>query len=208
MAKFHSFLCLSNISQSKYVISSLSIPLLIHIWVSYNLTIVNNVAMNISSVQFHSVAQSCPNFCDPMDAACPASLSVTNSCSYSNSCPLNQWCHPTISSSVIPFSSCLQSFPASGLFPMSWLFTSGHQSIGASASVLPINWFLLGMPSFISLQSRDSQESSQAPQLESINSSVLSLLDGPSHRVTIYSLDILDVLLSQFWTSPLFHVWF
>ena len=59
----------------------------------------------------------------------------------SNSCPLSQWCHPTISSSVIPFSSCLQSFPASGSFPMSQFFTSGVQSIGASASasVLPIN---------------------------------------------------------------------
>ena len=53
---------------------------------------------------------------------------------YSNSCPLSQWCHPTISSSVVPFSSCLQSFPASGSFPVSWLFTSGGQSIGASAS--------------------------------------------------------------------------
>ena len=66
----------------------------------------------------------------------------------SKSCPLSQWCHPTISSSVIPFSSCLQSFPASGSFPiMSRLFASGDQSIGASASVLPINiqdWFPLG----------------------------------------------------------------
>ena len=65
---------------------------------------------------------------------------------YSNSCPLSQWCHPTISSSVIPFSSCLQSFPASGSFPKSQFFTSGDQSIGvsASASVLPMNiqdWF-------------------------------------------------------------------
>ena len=60
---------------------------------------------------------------------------------YSNSCPLNQWCHPTISSSVIPFSSCLQSFPASGSFPMSQFFASGGQSIGSSvsASVIPMN---------------------------------------------------------------------
>ena len=60
---------------------------------------------------------------------------------YSNSCPLSQWCHPTISSSVIPFSSCLQSFPASGSFPMSQLFASDGQRIGASAlaSVLPMN---------------------------------------------------------------------
>ena len=76
---------------------------------------------------------------------------------YSNSCPLSQWCHPTISSSVIPFSSCLQSFPASGSFPMSQFFTSGGQSIGASASasVLPMNiqdWFLLGLTGFDLLQ--------------------------------------------------------
>ena len=60
---------------------------------------------------------------------------------YPNPCPLSQWCHPTISSSVVPFSSCPQSFPASGSFPMSQLFTSGGQSIGASASalVLPMN---------------------------------------------------------------------
>ena len=56
-----------------------------------------------------------------------------------DSCPLSQWCHPTILSSVAPFSSCLQSFPTSGYFPMSRLFASGDQSIGASASVLPMN---------------------------------------------------------------------
>ena len=69
---------------------------------------------------------------------------------FSNSCPLNQWCHPTISSSVARFSSCPHSFPASGSFPTSWLLTSGGQSIGASssASVLPMNiqgWFPLGL---------------------------------------------------------------
>ena len=61
-------------------------------------------------------------------------------------CPLSRWCYPTISSSVAPFSSCPQSFPESRSFPMSWLFTSGDQSIGASASVFPINiqgWFPL-----------------------------------------------------------------
>ena len=78
---------------------------------------------------------------------------------YSNSCPSRQWCHPTISSSVVPFSSCLQSFPASGSFQISQFFTSGGQSIGASASasVLPMNihdWFPLGWASWISLQSK------------------------------------------------------
>ena len=75
----------------------------------------------------------------------------------SNSCPLSQWCHPTVSSSVAPCSSCLQSFPASEIFPMSWLFTSGGQNIGASASaaVLLMNnqsWFPLGLINLISLQ--------------------------------------------------------
>ena len=77
----------------------------------------------------------------------------------SNSCPLSRWCHPTISSSVIPFSSCLQSFAASGPFPVSWLFTSDDQGIGASASasVLPVNiqgWFPLGLTGLISLLSK------------------------------------------------------
>ena len=101
---------------------------------------------------------------------------------YSNSCPSSRSCHPTILSSVIPFSSRLQSFPASGSFPRSQLFTSGGQSIGASAlaSVLPmkyselisfrIDWFdFLAVP-------RDPQESSPTPQFKSINSSALSFL--------------------------------
>ena len=76
----------------------------------------------------------------------------------SNSCPLSRWCHPTISSSAVPFSSCLLSFPASGSFPMSRFFASGGQSIGASASapVLPMSiqgWFPLGWTGLISLQS-------------------------------------------------------
>ena len=78
---------------------------------------------------------------------------------YSNSCPLSRWCHPTISSSVIPYSSCLQSFLASGSFPRSQFFASGGQSIGASAStsVLPMNiqdWFPLGLAGLISLLSK------------------------------------------------------
>ena len=76
-----------------------------------------------------------------------------------NPCPLSRWCHPTISSSVVPFSSCPQSFPASGSFPMSQLFISGGQSIGVSAStsVLPVNtqdWFPSGWTGWISLQSK------------------------------------------------------
>ena len=78
---------------------------------------------------------------------------------YSHSCPLSQWCHPTISSSVVPFCSCLQSFPASGSFPMSWLFASGGQSIrvSTSAKVLPVNiqgWFPLWLSGLITWFSR------------------------------------------------------
>ena len=78
---------------------------------------------------------------------------------YSNSCPLSRWCHQTMSSSFVPFSSCLQSFQISGSFPMSHFFTLVGQSLGASASasVLPMNiqdWFTLGWTGWISLQSK------------------------------------------------------
>ena len=106
-----------------------------------------------------SVAQSCPTLwphgLQRTRLPCP-SLSPR---AYSNSCPLSQWCHATISSSVVPFPSCLQSFPASGYFPMIQVFTSGGQSIGASASasVLPMNIqsrFPLGLAGLISLLSK------------------------------------------------------
>ena len=95
------------------------------------------------TVQFSSVAQSCPTLCDPGV--------------HPNPRPLTRWCHPTISSSVVPFSSCPQSFPASGSFPVSQLFASGGQSIGVSAStsVLPMNsqdWPPLGWTVWTSLQ--------------------------------------------------------
>ena len=111
-----------------------------------------------NSVQFSSVAQSCPTLSDPMNHSmprppCPSSTPRV----YTNTCPLSRWCHPAISSSVVPFFSCPQSLPASGSFPVSQLFTSGGQSIGvsASASVLPRNikdWFPLGLTGLISLQ--------------------------------------------------------
>ena len=95
-------------------------------------------------------------FATPRTATLQASPSP-RACS--NSCPLSRWCHPTISCSLVPFSSCLQSFPASESFLMSQLFTSSSQSIGASASgpVLPMNiqdWFPLGLTHLISLQSK------------------------------------------------------
>ena len=99
----------------------------------------------------------------------------------SNSCPLSQWFHPTISSSVARF--CPQSFPAPGPFPMSQLFVSGGQSIIASASVLPVNiqdWFPSGLTGLIFLQSKGFLNFSPAPECESISSLALSLLYGPT----------------------------
>ena len=102
----------------------------------------------------------------------------------SSSYPLSRWCHPTISSSVVPFSSCLQSFPASGSFPMSRLFASGGQNIRAlvSASVLSVFRidFLQDWLVWSPCSPRDSQESSPTPQFKSINSSALNLLYRPS----------------------------
>ena len=100
---------------------------------------------------------------------------------YSHSCPSSQWCHPTISSSLIPFCSCLQSFPALGSFPTSQLLASGGQSIGvsASASVLPMNiqdWSPIQWTGWSPCSPMDSQESSPTPQFKSINASVLSFL--------------------------------
>ena len=121
----------------------------------------------------------------PWTEVCQASLSFPISRVYTNSCPLSQWCHPNTSSSVTLFSSCLQSFPASGSFPASWLFTSGSQGIGASASApaLPVkiqSWFPLELTGVIPCSPRDTQESSPAPQFKSINSLALSLLYGPT----------------------------
>ena len=108
--------------------------------------------------EINSVTQSCSSLCDPIwlqHARLPCPSLTTRVCS--NSCLSSRWCHPTISSSVIPFSSCLQSYPASGPFPMSQFFVSGGQSIGASASALPMNiqgWFPLRLTSLISLLSK------------------------------------------------------
>ena len=118
--------------------------------------ILSHATHSVSSVQSLSHVWF---FGTPWIAALQASLSITNSRSLLNSCPLSRWCHPVISSSVVPFSSCPQSLPASGSFPMSQLFAWGGQSIGisASASVLPMNtqdWSPLGWTGCISLQSK------------------------------------------------------
>ena len=114
--------------------------------------------VRLSSVQFsHSVMSDSlrPHGLQHARPPCPSPTPRV----YSNSGPLSQRCHPTISSSIGPFSSCLQCFPASGSFPVSQFFTSGGQSIGVSAlaSVLPMNiqdWFPLGWTGWISLQSK------------------------------------------------------
>ena len=114
---------------------------------------------HLTSVQFSSVAQSCLTLwthgLQHTRLPCPS----PNSRAYSSSRPLSQWCYPTVSSSVVPFSSRLQSFPTSGPFQMSQFFASGGQSTGVSAStsVLPMNiqdWFPLGWTGWISLLSK------------------------------------------------------
>ena len=112
-----------------------------HIYTQFSSSVVSN------SLWLHGLQHTRPPCPSPTPGA------------YSNSCPLSQWCHPTTSSSVIPFSSCLQSFPLSGSFPMSQFFASGGQNIGvaASASVLPMNiqdWFPLEWTGWISWQSK------------------------------------------------------
>ena len=132
----------------------------------------------IHSVQSSSVSQSCPTSCNPMDCSIPG-LSVHLQPQSLLSDAIQQ-SNPLL----VPFSSHLQSFPASGSFQMSQLFASYGQTIGASASVLPMNIqgrFPLGLTGLASLYPRDSQESSPASQFEKINSLVLSLLHSPTH---------------------------
>ena len=113
---------------------------------------------HFSSVQFsRSVMSDSLWPCELQHARLPCPSPTPGACT--NSCLSSWWCHPTISSSVVPFSSCIQSFPSSGSFPRSQFFTSGGQSIGVSAlaSVLPMNiqgWFPLGLTGLISLQSK------------------------------------------------------
>ena len=121
------------------------------------------------------------------NARLPCPLPSLRACS--NSCPLNWWCYPTISSSVISFPSCIHSFPASGFFLMSWLFTSGGQRIGAlaSESVLPMNiqdWFPSGLTGLISLQSKGLSRVFSNTTVQKHQFLVLSLLYCPTHICT------------------------
>ena len=130
-------------------------------WVSQVVLVVNNLSANVgdaNSVQFSRWVVSSCLWSHGLQHARPPCLSPTPRV-YSNSCPLSQWCHPTMSSSVIPFSCCLQYFPASGSYQMSHFFASGSQNIGASASttVLSMNiqdWFPLRWTGWISLLSK------------------------------------------------------
>ena len=137
-----------------------------------------------SSVQFsHSVMSDSLWPHEPQHAR-PPSPSPTPRV-HPNPCPLSRWCHQTISSSVVPFSSCPQSFPASASFQMSQLFTSGGHNIGVSAStsVLPMNtqdWSPLGWTGLISLQSKGLSRVFSNSQFKSISSSVLSFLYSPT----------------------------
>ena len=131
---------------------------------------------------------SCVGLCDSMDYSMPGIPVVSTRVCW-NWCPLRWWYHPTIPSCATLFSSCPQSFPPSGSLPMSWLFASNGQSIGASASasVLPMNiqgWFPLRLTSLTSMQSKGlSRVLSSTTQFESINSLAFSLLYGPTITV-------------------------
>ena len=133
-----------------------------------------------------SVAQSCLTFCNPMTALRQASLSISVSprvCS--NSCPLSQWCHPTISSSVIPFSSCLQSFPTSGAFPISQFSHQVAKVLKFQLQHQSFQWiirieFQKDWLDWSPCCPRESQASSLAPQFKSFSSSMLCLLHCPT----------------------------
>ena len=135
------------------------------------------------SVQFRSVAQSCPTLrphgLQHPRPPCPSPTPGVY--------PLSRWCHPTILSSVVPFSSCPQSFPASGSFPMSQLFTSGGQSIGVSAStsVLPMNtqdWSPLGWTGWAHLRDSDLVILGWSPRI-CISPGFLDVADLLSHTL-------------------------
>ena len=154
------------------------------------------------TVQFsHSVVSDSLQPHEPQHTRPPCPSPTPGACS--NSCLLSQWCHPIMSSSVIPFSSCLRSFPASGSFSMSQLFASGGQNIGAStsASVFPMNiqdWFPLGWTSWISLQSKGFSRVLCNTTAQKHQFFVLSLLYGPPlTSIHIYwknhSLDYMDL---------------
>ena len=131
-----------------------------------------------------SVTKLCPTPYNPMECNLPGFPVLYSLPVCSNLCPLSEWCYPTTSSSVALFSSCPQSFPASASFPFSWLFTSGGQSIGASAStsVLPMNiqGWLSGLTSLSSLLSKGLSRVFSSTTIQKHQLLALSLLQGPT----------------------------
>ena len=131
---------------------------MIYHFLFYKVCLSHQIVLSFEHSQFsHSVVSKSFRSCGLQHARLPCPSPTPGACS--NSCPSSQWYHPTISSSVVPFSSCLQSFLASGSFPVSQFFASGGQSIGASASVSVLlmniqDWFPLGLTGLISLQSK------------------------------------------------------
>ena len=151
------------------------------------LTVLDFMVMGLSrfsSVHFRSVTSDSLRPHELQHTRLPSPSPTPRACS--NSCPSSRWYHQTISSSVIPFFSCLQSFSASGSFPMSQFFASGGQSIGASASVLPMNiqdWFPLGLTGLIFLQSKGLSRvfSNTTVQKHQFFNTHLSLWSNSSH---------------------------
>ena len=171
--------------------------ILLFCWLTRPATISNNNNNLIVSrllfkaiPQFGSVQCSCSVVSDslrPMNHSTPGFPVLHYSPVCSNTCPLSRWCHPIISFSITPFSSCPQSFPASGSFPMSWLFAS-LQSIGASPSVLSMNiqyWSPLGWTGWISLQSKG----------------LSSLLQHHSSKASIFGAQ------PSLWSNSHIHTW-
>ena len=135
-------------------------------------------------------------------ARLPCLSPISRACS--NSCPSSQWCHPTISSFVLPFSSCLQSFAATGSFQMSQFFPSGGQSIEVSAltSVLPVNiqdWFPLGLTGLISLQFKGLPRVFSNTTVQKFSSSVLSFLYSPTSYLWLLVTYMTTIALTR-WT--------
>ena len=162
----------------------------------------STLAHLLLKILFSSVAQSCLTLQHhELQHARPPCPSPTPGV-HSDSCPLSLWCHPAISSSVVPFSSCPQSLPASESFPMSQLFAWGGQSIGVSAlaSVLTMN-----TQDWSPCSPRDSWESSPTPQFKSINSPTYELLNGKCLVPSLYfHLKLIKIkLLALFWPALL-----
>ena len=166
------------------------------------LTLLVTESWFLELVQFSSVTQSCLTLCNPMNCSTPGLPVHHHLPEFTQTCPSSQWCHPDISSSVVPVSSCPQSLPAWESFPMSQLFAWGGQSTGVSAlaSFLSKNTqgWSLEWTGWIFCSPRDSQEPSPTPQFKTINSSAVRFLHSPTltsihEHLKNHSLDKMDL---------------